>query len=251
MALLAHFGRALLGLLLLGACSAERRVLLDGGLAPWRRASSAGWALASDAGDGKTGSLVVTVALKLPSGEVSRMELELAELSDPASPRYGEPRWNASELASRLAPPAEAIATIQHWISEEGGILTGGSANGGFVTAVFGRQTAERCFGVEVRRYTHTSTGASSFCSTTAAYSVPADVAPLIDFVAGLTRLPLPTATSTSTSRENEGGDFKTTPALIRQLYALPVAGPPKTANIQAICAFNNESFTPEVHQIA
>ena len=91
----------------------------------------------------------------------------------------------------------------------------------------------------------HRKTGARTLCAASR-YSVPAKISPLLDFVAGLDRLPTiqpglhqpfverPIATS-----------FTVNPELLRKLYSLPSAPATTKGNLQAVAAFNNESFLP------
>ena len=234
-----------------------RVVSFDGGDQPpsWWLANRAGWQLAATSPPPPASqiaaaptTLTVTVALELPKADVKAMLADLHALSDPGSPGFGGERWNISKLTTRIAAPAAAVQQVQEWLVSQGGVIHAVSPNGGFITSLFEREHAEHCFGVDLRYYVHPKSGARTICATSAEYFVPHTVSPLISFVSGLTRLPSPHLLGSFNSQLHTVADTAPppTPSLLRELYALPSQQPPKTNNIQAIAAFNNESFTPK-----
>jgi tripeptidyl-peptidase-1 len=66
----------------------------------------------------------------------------------------------------------------------------------------------------------------------------------MLDFVAGLTRLPS-LRQSLLYDEDAVATAFTTDPSLLRKLYSLPSAPATTKGNLQAVAAFNNESFLP------
>ena len=181
------------------------------------------------------GSVSVVVALHLPEAGVARLHSVL-ERGDP------ELRWGVTQLNAELSSPPAARDTVRRWITAGGGRITAETSR--FIVAAFNATAAERCFGVTLKSYLHRDSGCRSLMATES-IQVPAEVKPLVEFVAGLNRLPrAQSSRAIQTMAADHQSAFKITPAVIGELYALPKATPP-SSNIQGIAAFNNESFTP------
>ena len=227
---------AALGVLCSAAASAELVVLDAAAQAPagaLAQSVSEGWSHAPETP--AEGSVSVVVALHLPEAGVARLHSVLER---------GEPelRWGVTQLNADLSSPPAARGTVRHWITAGGGQITAETSR--FIVAAFNAMAAERCFGVKLRSYVHRASGSRSLMATES-IQVPADVKPLVEFVAGLNRLPrLQFSGATHAMAADHQPAFKITPAVIGELYALPKVTP-LSSNIQGIAAFNNESFTP------
>lgn len=203
-----------------------------------------GWEL-SDSGTAGLSTIAaaaidVVVALRLPADGLARMHATLAR-GDP------EARWSLAELERQLRVPAAARATVRRWIESTGGRVAEETPTGGFIAASYKVRDAEVAFGVTLRRFAHTATGAIALAAPDETISVPTGIASLVDFVAGLTHLPhfrglsAPLAQGVTSS---DGAGVKVNPKVIADLYSLPNSSAPSN-NIQGIAAFNNESFAP------
>ena len=117
------------------------------------------------------------------------MIADLKTTSTPLSANYSRLNWSFGHIQKRLAPTQRALDVVHEWLVQGGGKVESVSPNRGFVRVVFDIAAAERCFNVQIRRFVHRKTGTETLCAT-GAYSVPAAIAPLLDFVAGLNRLP-------------------------------------------------------------
>ena len=229
-----------LWLLVVGVMStASHLVVVEAGVLS---ANSAEWELVQQDATDTGGTIAVTVALALPDSHVKAMLTDLDRTSDPLATTYGKHRWTFERLQKQLAPAPAALSTVREWLVRGGATIESVTANGGFVKAWFGRADAERWFGVQLRRYVHKTRGTESLCSA-GPYSVPSEIAPLVEFVAGLTRLPTYRRSSGGVQGEHSVATavdtaaslaaFTVTPALLRQLYALPSKPLATAGNLQ------------------
>ena len=131
---------------------------------------------------------------------------------------------------------------MRQWIAGCGGVVVKEAANHGLINVDFTKLQAESCFNISFKTFHHAETEATTICSTEH-YSVPASIAPVLDFVSGLTKLP-----QRRRRLFNSKGTpaFELTPAVVRGLYSVPAeAGIPKGKATQAVAAFSNESYLP------
>eukprot|EP01051_Picozoa_sp_SAG22_P001588 SAG22_NODE_64_length_23238_cov_83.185566_1_plen_359_part_00 len=218
-----------------------------------------GWTHSSAEQPSLSCTLVITAALTMQPGGLAAMRGHLAETSDPALPQYGSTRHWTLEQLDRNRPRAAELSggLVAAWLTGCGAKLL--EQTHGFIRAELGVAAAEGCFGVELAMFTHAATGQSAV-ATSDAYKVPVELAPLIDFIAGLRPPaaamlrggqavePLATAVGAARTGHSTADEpaFSLNPAVVRKLYSLPAAAAiPKSANRQAVVAFNNESYQP------
>ena len=108
-----------------------------------------------------------------------------AELEDPASPNYHKPIL-PSEFTTRFGPTQEAYDQVLEYLQDNGFTLAVGSNNRRTITVRGTRAQAEKAFYVQIDDY---QLGERNFHAVATDPSLPADIAPLILGVGGLSNL--------------------------------------------------------------
>jgi hypothetical protein len=187
MALLCRLALALSGLLQISAARAHRH--------------GRGWQLDEEATtllepSSSSPLLVITVALRLDAAGLRRMKTELDAKADPSSSRHGTPHWSQRRVSEELSPPASHHRAVCTWLRGCGASMVADTdlqQYYGYVRAEISVANAARCFGVSLWHYRHSDTGARTVAAAAGSRPragevplMPAHIAPLIDFLAGL-----------------------------------------------------------------
>jgi hypothetical protein len=127
--------------------------------------------------------LTVTVVLSLsdPAGA----EALRNEMSDPNSPQY-HTKLTMIEFTARFGPTQQAYDSVLSYLQQNGLTLVTGSANRRTITVRGNRAQMEKAFGAAINDY---KLGDRTFHAVAADPAVPADVAPFIASIAGLSNL--------------------------------------------------------------
>jgi hypothetical protein len=108
-----------------------------------------------------------------------------AELEDPTSPSYHKPLL-PTEFTARFGPTQEAYDQVLEYLQDNGFTLAVGSNNRRTITVRGTRAQAEKAFRVQIDDY---QLGERKFHAVATDPSLPADIAPLILGVGGLSNL--------------------------------------------------------------
>mmetsp|Transcript_32475 Transcript_32475/g.90931 ORF Transcript_32475/g.90931 Transcript_32475/m.90931 type:complete len:572 (+) Transcript_32475:43-1758(+) len=152
---------------------------------------------------------------------VAELERELnEELANPRSARYGE--WlSAPEVLRRLRPEPHAAALVEALVLRHGGEVVFGR-NPGWVIADLPVFHASKLLQCPLRLYEHVPSGTYLWRCNAAEtrYSLPANVADVVDFVGGVHSLP-PWGLSMRTPKGStpSSESIIVTPAAIREFY--------------------------------
>ena len=138
-------------------------------------------------GDRASEPLQLLVALK--QRNLPALQQILYEVSTPRSPRYGQ-HLSAAQVAALTAPLPSELEFVAKWFA----VHASASASphpktDDFLRLRLSLADAERAFRVSFRLFRHRHTG-ERFWRTLDRYSLPSDVAPYVDFVSGMHRLP-------------------------------------------------------------
>lgn len=178
-------------------------------------------------------SIQMRIGLKQPSN--LQAHDDLMEVSDPASPRYGQ-HWSPEEVLEAFAPSEETVQAAIAWVTSTLGIdrtkLSLGPSRGwlSFQSSI---GEAEALLSTEYWLYEHESQ--ESMAAGVDHYSVPEDLAEHIDFVFPGVVLGELTPEFGSRRRKRASRDRRqvsgnttcaslVTPACIKELYGLPTA---------------------------
>eukprot|EP01052_Picozoa_sp_SAG31_P022800 SAG31_NODE_1834_length_7135_cov_6.903923_6_plen_224_part_00 len=125
---------------------------------------------------------------------------------------------------------------VAAWLSDCGGHVQ--EQTHGYIRAELGAAAAEGCFGVRLSVFRHAATRRMTV-ATADVYTVPSEIAPLLDFVSGLRPPPASTDRfSRPWAVAHATPSFSLTPSIVRNLYSLPEATSiPNTTNHQAVAA--------------
>jgi hypothetical protein len=127
--------------------------------------------------------LTVTVMLNL-SDKAGADELR-REMNDPNSVQYHK-TITVTEFTERFGPSQEAYDSVLAYLQKNGLTLTAGSANRRTLTVRGTRAQAEHAFGVAINDY---KLGNRTFHAVAADPAVPAELAPLIAGISGLSNM--------------------------------------------------------------
>ena len=127
--------------------------------------------------------LTLTVVLNL--SDRAAFEAFATDFENPDSPNYHH-TLRVGEFASRFGPSQDAYDAVLAYLQANGFSLVAGSANRRTITVRGTRAQAERAFHVSIDDY---QLGARSFHAVASEPAVPAEIAPLIAAVTGLSNL--------------------------------------------------------------
>jgi len=189
----------------------------------------------------------MTIAVK--QRNIDQLENILLQTSDPSNPSYGK-HLNQSQIDAILAPLPRSIRVVLAWLSSHHVSPKWTSANSDFITVIVTVEQAQLMLQTTYDVFEHRSSKIQAVrCHH---YSVPAEVALAIDFVAPTIRLPaIQTARvrrSSSTFVDGSGKaiDFFNTPKILRELYQVGATTRSKaSSNLQAVASFLEQYYSP------
>jgi tripeptidyl-peptidase-1 len=193
--------------------------------------------------------ITVTVALKQEG--VAAMLRELDAVSDPTNSRsYGQ-HWSPAQMRERVFAPAAAHAAVVAWLVGSGAAVGASSPNRALVDATFAAADAERAFGVRLGSFVHARTGRRALRAVrlphAAPYSLPHEVASLVDLVDGIAARFNSFDARAPHQRDDDDGAFQVTPASLKARYGVEEGAVPRNpANLQAVASFLGQFFSPE-----
>jgi tripeptidyl-peptidase-1 len=165
-------------------------------------------------------------------------------VSDPSNARYGQ-HLSLDQIAALVGPTEESVSRVTRWLRESGASDISVTRAREFVHASLTAQQATQMFGVEFHNYRH-ETGLT-FDATVGPYSVPDNVAEVVDLVTGIVGFPEPAKPRVRHSDlALKGGNMDITPEVIRARYNVTsglVVKNPKSSH--AVAEFQAQYFDP------
>ena len=208
-----------------------------------------GW---KDAGEAPAdASIELSFFLKLPRHKVAVLESELLARATPSSPRYGSGWLSNEEVHAMVAPPEEALATVEAWLVAEAGVSPiRKTPNGDIITAVVPVRVAESLLGADYRAFTHAASNTTVIRCLS--YTLPHAVNSAIAIVGPTSRFhnrgqngPRPTDLV-----EQRLAAGLNNPSTLRALYSVnDVLGGTAPSNRQAVTAFLEQFYDADAEQ--
>eukprot|EP01116_Phalansterium_solitarium_P022285 TRINITY_DN7300_c0_g2_i1.p1 TRINITY_DN7300_c0_g2~~TRINITY_DN7300_c0_g2_i1.p1 ORF type:complete len:556 (-),score=200.62 TRINITY_DN7300_c0_g2_i1:135-1802(-) len=186
---------------------------------------------------------IITLTFALKQRNTNLLEETFWAVSDPRNPRYGQ-FLTVSELTDMLAPPKAAVDDLVAWLRRHDVRDISLTLNRDFVVVKVSVATAEILLETKFFEVRHVDTG-RRFIRAFTPYSLPAAIAPTIDFVGGVVRLPR--ADAIKRRMRVSARDSLVDPAVIKQVFNIP-AGLAVTNpnNSQAVSQFLEQYYNPD-----
>lgn len=177
---------------------------------------------------------------------INLLQDTLLQVSDPTSPQYGH-HLSMEQVHDMVAPAPEHIQTVYQFLKHYQPDLKQyqTSPNGDFINVIMTVSTAERLLNTHYYLYEYNTTLTNKNTRPITAircheYSLPTNIASLIDFVAPTLRFPLVRRAVVRPS------DLFVTPEFLRGLYAVGDAVGTQPNNVQAISSFLEQYFSAD-----
>mmetsp|Transcript_41597 Transcript_41597/g.61008 ORF Transcript_41597/g.61008 Transcript_41597/m.61008 type:complete len:668 (+) Transcript_41597:92-2095(+) len=196
-----------------------------------------GWASTGRAGADEKLELVFAVK----QTNLDLLESTLMDVSDPDSENYGKHLSN-DEVHQLVAPTAECAAAVDSFLSGFGAQFA--SPNGDFVTATLSVSDAEDLLEAEYTTLFHADSNTT--VKRTQSYTLPADVAACVDFVAPTVHVPkpvIPMAIPESKKNSLRAPLLGNTPKHLRELYNSTGVEGKAASNKMAVTAFLGQKY--------
>jgi len=168
------------------------------------------------------------------------------EVSDPQHPNYGK-YLTMQQVNALVAPPKENIKALFSWLKSKGVKSEDISFNpqaSDFIEVSLPARLAEHLLGCTFHRYESAENNKISLVRSSTSYSLPTQIAKIVDFVGGVKHFPKIRKTivdpSVLTSKRE---DIVTDPALLRELYNVGDAVGKIKNNSQSVVQFIGQFF--------
>ena len=178
----------------------------------------------------------------LSQSNVQELASRVEQTSDPSNAGMYGKHLTREQADALTAPSAEAQAAVAGWLASHGAGGCERNGNGDLLRCTVAVETAEAMLGAEYRQFSHAKSGL--LATRALAYSLPAHVAPHLDFVSPTVRLPTPQRSARVGKVDR--AQRQNTPATLRSLYNVgAVEGTPGSKNKQACTAFLKQFYKP------
>jgi len=235
-----------MALLAFGAERVQVETHRDGFDAHMTRVKNKGWRqLEAPDLTGTDPEATLEVLLAIKQSNTKELEETLLEVSDPASPRYGQ--WLALEEVDALVAPASASVTaVTNWLASHNIQAEKVTSNGDFIRAIVTIAAAEDILNTQYAYFHHADTN-TTVLRASAPYTVPAHVAEHIDFVSPT--ITFPPVHNRPKRSAVDATKAKVTPALLRSLYGMTDSDVGKGAasnNSMGVASFIGQYYSPK-----
>ncbi|KAJ7140153.1 family S53 protease [Mycena crocata] len=186
----------------------------------------------------------IKLRIALASRDIPGLEKALLDVSTPSSPNYGK-HLSKEEVNTFVAPPDDALAAVQKWLSSNNVSAVPSGAGGDWLTATVPVSTANDLLEANYETFQHVDSGKSY--ARTLSYSLPSDVAAHIDHIHPSTTfnhplsvrpvLSVPQAGPVSSHAAKSCADA-VTPACLQSLYGIPTTPATELSNSIAVAGF-------------
>eukprot|EP00455_Lapot_gusevi_P009575 TRINITY_DN1428_c0_g1_i3.p1 TRINITY_DN1428_c0_g1~~TRINITY_DN1428_c0_g1_i3.p1 ORF type:complete len:545 (-),score=221.21 TRINITY_DN1428_c0_g1_i3:160-1794(-) len=176
----------------------------------------------------------VHIAVKQQNLDV--LEKTLFEVSDPANVEHYGKHLTWEQVNDLVAPKAESVRAVRQWLERHGADVTQikSTPNEDFISVTMPVATAEAMLHAEYHHFVHAVTG-HTVMRMDRCYSVEAEVAHHIDFVAPSVRFP---RVQTRKAKVLSAPQDSVTPSFLRSLYNVGDYRSKSANNSLATCGF-------------
>ncbi|TWU78818.1 hypothetical protein ED733_007331 [Metarhizium rileyi] len=133
-------------------------------------------------GEPASGSLVVPVRIGLKQSNLEKADGHLLEVSDPASPKYGQ-HFNTQQIVDLFAPSEQTINEVKAWLAASGIPAESIKLSNSKGWLNFNTTASQLESLLQTKFYLYTSSEADGVYFGTETYSLPHDISPLVDLV--------------------------------------------------------------------
>lgn len=187
----------------------------------------------------KNAILKLTIALR--QSNMEKLEKMFWERSDPKHADYS--KWlSVEELTAIIAPPTSAIAKVSSWLVAGGAKIEGMPVTKDYIFASAPVSVWSRLLFTEFSSYFHAEQNAR-LIKANGAYSLPQNIAALVNLVVGVKGLPKLNKPNVFTANVQDPV-AKIGPSDLRARYNVTVVGKNAT-NLQAVAEFQAQYFVP------
>lgn len=166
----------------------------------------------------------------------------LMRVSSPSSPDYGMHLSN-DQVNAMTAPDPMHLQAVKSFLQQYGITPRAGTPNSDIIEATVPVELAERMLSTEYSKFVHSNTGVQ-VSRALGGYSLPADVAAAVDFVAPTVHMPgVHRPQQESFSSSEKGPLSVNTPKNLRKLYNIEVEGMAEGSK-HAVTAFLEQGFS-------
>jgi subtilase family serine protease len=183
----------------------------------------------------------IAIVLRHPTEE---LRAKFLACSDPSSAQYGQ-YWSHQELCRAIAPLAESVSAVQHFLASNGLVVRDSSLCGEVVYAEGTVQQLEKAFAIRMYNFVSRQRGRAFVVATDQGVFLPAIIDAHVSVVHGLSQFPY-----FSPRHDNRalalGDTGVATPAILRTLYNITDAVSPvgSTNSTQAAAGWEHESYS-------
>ena len=185
--------------------------------------------------------LELHVALAQKESGRAALERSFEDISNPRSPHYGKHLSN--EIVHKmLQPPTSSIDAVRDAFAAAGIFLEAATPNGDILHGVASIRSTEAVLGCEYFLYRHRATGVEAY--RTPSYSLPVDLARVVDLVAPTVRLPAEAVPHARKSAVEAQFGGLNTPKSLRELYGVGDTVGIAASNKQAVTGFLGQHYS-------
>ncbi|EGD80642.1 hypothetical protein PTSG_01230 [Salpingoeca rosetta] len=199
--------------------------------------TDSGWKVVGDAAG--TVKFHIALAHANPTAIVNK----LYEVSDPASPEYGN-HWTREELKQHSKPVDGAVKRVTTWLSDAG--ITAVTPNwcGDILTVRASAAAVESLLSLDLQTFFHTDAN-FTIVRATEPWSLPAHIAADVDTIFGLHAFPVTRAHVShvgSNGMAPQAG--KVTPSVLRSLYGINEQYSGSSSSSQGLAEFQHQGYS-------
>lgn len=129
---------------------------------------------------------ILPVRIALKQRNLDNLHDYLVQVSDPASPNYGQ-HWTPEQIRTTLAPSPDTLKAVTDWLHGSGidrNRMDQNSGSGGWIRFDATVEEAEALFQTQYHSWTYPQANdGASHPSVAEAYSLPSHIRPHIDFI--------------------------------------------------------------------
>mmetsp|Transcript_7266 Transcript_7266/g.7976 ORF Transcript_7266/g.7976 Transcript_7266/m.7976 type:complete len:554 (+) Transcript_7266:29-1690(+) len=160
------------------------------------------------------------------------------EVSNPQSPKYAQ-YLTIDEITAIIAPKQSTLTAVDAFLSENGIDSYHLTKNKDYITFETTLEHAEELFQVVFHEYRHIDSG-KVYSSSLGPYTLPSNIAPVVDFVGGIVGFPL----LKKKAIRSPDATFQLGPNDLRQRYKIDTVGGRASSNHQSVAEFQGEYYS-------
>ncbi|CAK5272371.1 unnamed protein product [Mycena citricolor] len=176
----------------------------------------------------------LTLRIALKQNNIAGLEAELLAVSTPGSARYGQ-HLTSEEMLSYVTPSSDTVTAVNTWLKEHNLTSSVVSPAGDHLSVKVPVAKANSLLGTQFSVFTHIESGETTV--RTLEYSLPADIAPHVDFVGPTTAFLRPsqgpkfTPFTSERKRQSSSCNSQINPTCLQSIYHLPTAAATHSAS--------------------